>query len=87
MLGSFFAEHNLSFHAHSSKIGDPYDGSFLRVLGLHNSVLALHLQKKLILLHFHCKMPLKFSLRAPSYFTRFSFGMSPDPLALACYGC
>ena len=46
MLGSFFAEHNLSFHAHSSKIGDPYDGSFLRVLGLHNSVLALHLQKK-----------------------------------------
>ena len=29
----------------SSKIGDPDDGSFLRALGLHNSVLALHLQK------------------------------------------
>ena len=44
----FLAEHNLSFCGHSSKIGDPDSRLFLNaleLLGKHNRVLALHLQK------------------------------------------
>ncbi|MCY3927482.1 MAG: DUF4371 domain-containing protein [Acidobacteria bacterium] len=44
----FLAEHNLPFRGHSSKIGDPDSGLFLsalELLGKHNRVLALHLQK------------------------------------------
>ena len=41
----FLAEHNFSFHGHSSKISDPESGLFLSALGLHIRVLALHLQK------------------------------------------
>ena len=67
-------------------------GVFLSALGLHNYnrllAIALHLQKRywLFIIHFDHKMPLKFNLKAP-YFTKFSGGMPPDPLALACYAC
>ena len=50
----FLAEHNLSFHGHSSKISDPDSGFSWSNLGLHNynRLLALHLQKKVLaLLH------------------------------------
>ena len=43
----FLAEHNLSFHGSSSKIGDPDNGLFLaalELLGKHNRLLALYLQ-------------------------------------------
>ena len=44
----FLAEHNLPFHGSSTKIGDSDNGLFLgtlELLGKHNRVLALHLQK------------------------------------------
>ena len=43
----FLAEGNLSFHGHSSKIGDPESRLLLGVSMLHNRVLALYLQKVL----------------------------------------